>query len=42
MFLLPILEIGLISADKPLLLLKTQGYKDMKRMSKLKENEIYG
>ena len=30
-FLLPISEIGLISSDKPLLLLEMRGFKDMKR-----------
>ena len=42
MFLLPIPTIGLISGDKPLILLETQGSKDMKRRSKLKEKESYG
>ena len=40
-FLLPILEIGLISGDKPLLLLETRGSKEMKRRSKMKEKEGY-
>jgi hypothetical protein len=40
-FLLPIPAIGLISGDKPLLLLETRGSKDMKRRSKLKEQEAY-
>ena len=39
MLLLPISTIGLISGDKPLLLLETRGSKDMKRRSKLKEQE---
>ena len=41
-FLLPISAIGLISSDKPHLLLETRGSKDMKRRSKLKEKESYG
>jgi hypothetical protein len=41
-FLLPISAIGLISGDKPLLLLETRGSKDMKRRSKLKKKESYG
>jgi hypothetical protein len=41
MFLLPISTIGIISGDKPLLLLETRGSKDMKRRSKLKEKEGY-
>jgi hypothetical protein len=40
-FLLPISAIGLISGDKPLLLLETRGSKDMKRRSKMKEKEGY-
>jgi hypothetical protein len=36
-FLLPISTIGLISGDKPLLLLETRGYKDMKRRSKMEK-----
>jgi hypothetical protein len=39
MFLLPISTIGLISGDKPLLLLEMRGFKDMKRRSKLQEKE---
>jgi hypothetical protein len=35
MFLLPISTIGLISGDKPLILLEMQRFKDMKRRSKL-------
>jgi hypothetical protein len=34
-FLLPISVIGVISGDKPLLLLEMGGFKDMKRRSKL-------
>jgi hypothetical protein len=34
-FLLPISVIGVISGDKPLLLLEMRGFKDMKRISKL-------
>jgi hypothetical protein len=41
MFLLPISAIGLISGDNPILLLETQGSKDMKRRSKMKEKEGY-
>jgi hypothetical protein len=41
MFLLPISAIGLISGDKPLLLLETRRSKDMKRKSKLKGKEGY-
>jgi hypothetical protein len=40
-FLLHISAIGLILGDKPLLLLETRGSKDMKRRSKLKEQEGY-
>ena len=39
-FILPISAIGLILGDKPLLLLETQGSKDMKRRTKLKEKTI--
>jgi hypothetical protein len=39
--LLPISTIGLILGDKPLLLLETQGSRDMKRRSKMKEKEGY-
>ena len=41
MFLLLISAIGLISGDKPLLLLETRGSKDMKRRSKMKKQEGY-
>ena len=41
-FLLPISTIGLISSDKPLLLLETRGSKNMKRRSKLKGKEGSG
>jgi hypothetical protein len=40
-FLLPISAIGLISGDKPLLLLETRESKEMKERSKLKEQEGY-
>jgi hypothetical protein len=40
-FLLPISAIGLISGDKPLLLLETRESKDMKERPKLKEQEGY-
>jgi hypothetical protein len=40
-FLLPISTIGLISGDKPLLLLETRESKDMKVRPKLKEQEGY-
>jgi hypothetical protein len=40
-FLLPISAIGLISGDKPLLLLETRESKDMKVRPKLKEQEGY-
>jgi hypothetical protein len=38
-FLLPISAIGLISSDKPLLILETQESKDMKERTKLKKQE---
>jgi hypothetical protein len=41
MFLLPISAIGLISGDKPLLLLETRESKDVKVRPKLKEQEGY-
>jgi hypothetical protein len=41
MFLLPISTIGLISGDKPLLLLETRESKDMKVRPKMKEQESY-
>jgi hypothetical protein len=37
MFILPISATWVISRDKPLLLLEMQGFKDMKRRSKLWE-----
>jgi hypothetical protein len=40
-FVLPISTIGLISSDKPLLLLETRGSKDIKRRAKM-EKESYG
>ena len=41
MFLLPISTIGLISGDKPLLLLEARESKDMKERPKLKEQKGY-
>jgi hypothetical protein len=38
-FLLPISEIGLISGDKPLLLLEARESKDMKERTKLEETK---
>jgi hypothetical protein len=40
MFLLPISAIGLISGDKPLLLLETRESKDMKERPKLKNKKV--
>jgi hypothetical protein len=40
-FLLPILAIGLISGDKPLLLLETRESKDMKGRPNMNEQEGY-
>jgi hypothetical protein len=40
-FLLPISTIGLISGDKPLLLLEARESKDMKERPKLKKQEGY-
>jgi hypothetical protein len=40
MFLLPISAIGLISCDKPLLLLETRESKDMKERPKLKKQKV--
>jgi hypothetical protein len=40
-FILPISAIGLISGDKPLLLLETRESKDMKVRPKQKEQESY-
>jgi hypothetical protein len=39
-FLLPILAIGLISGDKPLLLLEARESKDMKERPKLKKQKV--
>ena len=40
-FLIPILELGLISGDKLLLLIETRESKDMKERPKLKKQEGY-
>jgi hypothetical protein len=40
MFILPISTIGLISGDKPLILLETQESKDMKERTKMKKQTI--
>jgi hypothetical protein len=41
MFILPISAIGLISGDKPLLLIETRESNDMKERPKLKKQEGY-
>jgi hypothetical protein len=41
MFLLPISAIGLISGDKPLLLLEARESKDMKERPRLEETKVY-